>query len=166
MTLNNIIGRIGEKYFVYPPAKSNDLNFAFSRGIPEELCSLYELCDGAFIGKGNDFTSPDGLGYRLKIPRLAELQTTQSFGYISQDSPLYNQSKKWWQIVDYCDANWLAYDACLGSNGRILDLFHETVGEQESHDIVAYSLVDLLTRLCDHDGIYWFDEDFKSLGQV
>lgn len=165
-SLAKIVQRIRGECFVFPPAAQEDLSVARVRGVPDALLNFYAVCDGAFIGEGDDFPDPNGQRYRLMIPRLRELQTVQSYGYILPDSPLYEQSSKWWQIVDYGDANWLAYDGTHGSGGRIIDIFHETVGEPDSHNIVANSLDEMLNRLVSRRGVYWFDEEFESPGAI
>ena len=165
-SLADLVKRIREKHFAYPPADRTEINSARVRGVPEDLLALYALCDGALIGDGDDFSDPKGRRYRLRIPALADLTTTQSYGYIFEDSPLFNQSAKWWQMVDYGDANWLAVDGSSNVNGGVIDIFHETVGELGSHERVANSLPDLLDRLLRCDGVYWFDDDFQSLGAI
>lgn len=164
--LQDAVDRLREKYFAFPSADQNVIDDGRFRGVPEELLAFYALCDGAFIGDGDDFPDPSGRRYRLMIPRLADLQTTQACGYISDESPLYDQSAGWWQIVDYGDGNWLAFDGSPDPNSRIIDIFHEPVGEPGWHDIVASSMPDLLDRLLERGGVYWFDDDFKPLGKI
>jgi hypothetical protein len=166
LTLADLVARIREDHFAFPPANKSNLDAACKRNIPEALLDFYRLCDGAFIGDGDDFGDTKGRRYRLRIPPLAKLATTQSYGYIFDDSPFYETSAQWWQIVDYGDANWLAFDASSQSGSAIIDLFHETVGEPGTHEIVADSMTDLLDRLLRRDGVYWFDDDFKSLGTI
>ena len=163
--LEQAVERIRKKHFAFPAVESDKLAAARLCGVPKELLAFYGLCDGALIGNGDDFADPNGRRYRLKIPRLSDLQTAQSQGYIFHSSPLFDVSGKWWQILDYGDANWLAFDASFDSH-CIIDVFHETAGEPDTHAIVANSMVDLLDRLLRRDGVYWFDKDFESLGSV
>lgn len=165
-SIENSVQRIRNAYFAFAATAPGDLAAARVRGVPDALLEFYSLCDGAFIGNGSDFRDPNGRRYRLMVPRLSELQTAQSFGYISVDSPLYEKSAQWWQIVDYGDSNWLAYDGTLDGGGRVIDIFHETVGDPDYHEIVASSLNDLLDRLLKQGDVYWFDDDFESLGWV
>lgn len=165
-TVEDTVERIREVHFAFPPANENEIDSARKRSVPEELLNFFRLCDGAFIGNGDDFGDPKGRRYRLMIPQLKDLGTVQSSGFIFDDSPLYEASAKWWQIVDYGDANWLAFDASSDSNSCIIDVFHETVGERHSHEIVANSMAELLDRLLRHEGVYWFDEEFQSLGSI
>ena len=166
LTLSQLVDQIRTDHYACPVADAAVLDAARQRGVPANLVDLYALCDGAFIGEGDDFPGPDGRQYRLCIPRLSDLQTVQSFGYVFDDSPLYAAAANWWQLVDYGDANWLAYDATADGGGRILDIFHETVGEPETHDIVALSVADLLQRLLDQSDAYWFADDFRAFGVV
>ncbi|MEQ1830608.1 MAG: SMI1/KNR4 family protein, partial [Pirellula sp.] len=164
--LENVVARVRDGHFAFPPVNDSEVEAARNRSVPEALLDFYRLCDGALIGDGDDIGDPNGRRYRLMIPRLADLNTTQSYGYIFDDSPLYEASAKWWQIVDYGDSNWLAFDASSNSGSAIIDVFHETVGEPGSHDIVANSMADLLERLLRRDGVYWFDDNFQALGTI
>lgn len=165
-TLVEAVKRIREVYFAFPPANKSDIDSARERGVPEELLDLFGLCNGAFIGNGDDFGDPNGRRYRLIIPQLKDLRTVQSFGFIFDYSPLYEASAKWWQLLDYGDANWLAFAALSDSNSCIVDVFHETVGELHSHAIVANSITELLDRLIQHKGIYWFEKNFQPYGEI
>ena len=141
--LNDYVTRLRATYYVAEPASTDTLSLAASKGIPEALIAFYRLCNGAYVGDGDDFRDPNGKEYRLRIPPLDQLKSVQQQGYISDDSPFYDASSNWWQIVDYCDANWLAYDGA-DDHGRIIDIFHETAGQPGYHSVVAKSLADLL----------------------
>lgn len=166
LSLESAVRQVREKHYAFPPAAESALNAARARDVPEELLAFYSLCDGALIGTGDDFPGPDGRRFRLRIPRLAELETTQACGYISADSPLFQHSAKWWQVVDYGDGNYLAFDASADSGGRIIDIFHGTAGEPDYHAIIASSLSNLLEGLLRHGEVYWLDEDFPKLGYI
>ena len=164
--LKSYVAAIREKHFAFPPANAVELKSASERGVPEKLLEFYQLCDGAFLGEGNEFEDPTGRRHRLKIPRLAILSTTASYGFITNDSSMYEQSTQWWQIVDYGDSNWLAYNESAEFEGKIIDVFHETVGEPGSHHIVAESIADLLDLLLRRNGVYWFHDEFQALGST
>ena len=163
-TLDELVSRIRESHFAFPPASESAINSARSSNVPQDLLDFYIRCDGEPLCDGSDFSAPNGDRYRVKIPRLIEFQTTQSHGYIFDDSPFYKQSANWWQIADYGDANWLAFDGNAETKGRIIDIFHETVGESGYHNVVALSLTDMLTRLLDRGDVYWLDDDFQIPG--
>lgn len=160
--LNEYVMRLRTDYYAAEPTDSETLSLAASRGVPESLLAFYRLCNGGYLGSGEDFRAPNGNEYRLRIPPLSRLISVQQQEYISDDSPFYGASARWWQIVDYCDANWLAYDDAEGQ-GRIIDVFHETAGQPGYHSVVATSLPDLLDRLIRYDGVYWFRDDFTAL---
>ncbi len=151
--LASIANEIRHTQFCFPAATSHEIDGAIERGIPIRLTELYRFANGMFLGEGDEFTSPDGRNFRLRIPRLDELQTVQSFGYVDDDAPLYKQTANWWQLVDYGDANWLAYDGNNDADGRILDVFHEEAGYDECHAIIAESTPDLLERLMQFKGV-------------
>ena len=163
-SLSELVDRIRNTYFVFDPASETDLNA--DRGVPEMLLAFYRLADGALLGDGDDFADPAGSRYRLKFPRLADLQTTQQYGYVFDDAPYYANTANWWQIIDYGDSNWLALDATPDGNGRILDVFHETVGYDDEHDVVALNLTELLQRVLDRHDVYWFDDGFQAHSRI
>ena len=109
--LSQLVDRIRDAYHASDPASDTDLAAARDRGVPESLLDFYSLADGALLGNGDDFPDPFGNRYRFLIPPLVELQTTQQYGYVFDDAPYYDNTARWWQILDYCDANWLALDA-------------------------------------------------------
>ncbi|EKK04643.1 hypothetical protein RBSH_00023 [Rhodopirellula baltica SH28] len=165
-SLSELVDRIRSTYFAFDPASDADLNAAAERGVPETLLAFYRFADGAFLGSGDGFADPAGSRYRLMFPRLADLQTTQQYGYVFDDAPYYANTGNWWQIIDYCDANWLALDATPDGSGRILDVFHETVGYDDEHDVVAINLTELLQRVLDRGDLYWFDDDFQAHSRI
>lgn len=165
-SLSELVDQIREKFFAFEPASPADLAAAAERGVPESLLEFYAIADGAFLGSEDYFPAPDGKHYRLEFVQLAELQTTQEFGYVDDDAPHFNDTARWWQIIDYGDANWLAVDATDDGADRILDVFHETVGYEEEQAVVALSLSEMLTRILAHKDIYWFDEDFEPYARI
>jgi hypothetical protein len=166
MSIARIVETIRSQGFVLPAVSESLLHSARSRNVPPDVLEFYSMCDGVYIGEGDDFVAPNGRRYRFRIPRLSDLQTVREYGFIPDDAPLFGASSMWWQILDYCDGNWLAVDATPEGNGRILDIFHETVGEAGSHNVVAASLVDMLERLATKRSTYWLREGFMPLGIV
>lgn len=162
-SIEDSVARIQQVWYAFPPAGDQQVSRAYQRGIPDELIEFYRLSDGALLGHGRDFTGPDGRSFRLKIPPLESIETTRENGYVAVDSPLFERAGDWWQVVDYGDANWLAYD---GPSGQVIDIWHETAGEPGNHSIVAASFGDLLRRLLEHGSPFWFREDFEPLGTV
>ena len=165
-SFSELVDRIHNTYFAFNPASDADIKTAAERGVPDTLLDFYRLADGALLCDGDDFPDPAGKRYRLMIPRLADLQTTQQYGYVFDDAPYYTNTTSWWQIIDYCDANWLALDGTPDGNGRILDVFHETVGYDDEHDVVALNLTELLQRVLDRGDVYWFDDDFQAHSRI
>ena len=161
-----LVETIRSRYFAFPPAEIVALRDTAERGVPPALLDFYALCDGALIADGQDFSAPDGRRFRLAVPRLRKLQTVQECGFILDDSPLYCASAHWWQVLDYGDSNWLALDATQEGHGRILDIFHETVGTVEYHSVVADSFSEMLERVLAKPGVYWLAEDFEPNGYV
>lgn len=164
--LAELLQRIGDAGYVRPPADPETLARAAARSVPATLMEFYSICDGAFFGDGGDFQAPDGRRFRLHIPQLAELTTTQEFGYIFADSPHYGRSAKWWQIVDCGDGNWLAFDSHDSSTKPIIEVFHESAGESEAQMVVAHSLEALLQRFANEKPMYWLEDDFEPLGYI
>lgn len=166
MSISKVVEAIRSQDFAFPTASESPLHAAHSRNIPRDVLEFYTVCDGVYIGEGDDFAAPDGRRYRFRIPQLSALQTVREGGFIADDAPLFDATSMWWQILDYCDGNWLAVDATPEGNGRILDVCHETVGEADSQNVVAASLVDMLERIAAKREAYWLENDFVPLGVV
>ena len=157
-SLESIVDEIRKTQFAFSPAPEAELQAAIENGIPYDLVSVYRFANGMLLGEGDYFSAPDDRAFRLRFPPIQELQTVQSYGYVHDDAPLYDLTADWWQIIDYGDANWLAFDA-NDAHGRILDAFHEEVGYDQCHAIVAESIPDLLERLLRFNGADWFGND-------
>ena len=164
--MKSLAQTIRSRHFAFPPAESAALRAGAERGVPSSLLEFYVLCDGALIADGEDFRAPDGRRFRLRIPRLGDLKTVQEYGFIMDDSPLYDASAHWWQVLDYGDSNWLALDATQEGHGRILDIFHETAGVVGHHAVVAESLSEMLKLALAKPGVYWLADGFESLQYV
>jgi hypothetical protein len=159
MTLEEIVEIIRNRHFTNPPARPDQVEEARSRGIAEPLLDLFRLADGAYVGDGDDFRAPGEkrFRFRFRIPRLAELKSAADFGYGSEESPMRERLKSWWPFLDYGDGNFLGMtDAADGF--RIVDLFHETVGEPGSHAVIAPTLEHLLSELLRYGEVYWLDD--------
>ncbi|EAZ89059.1 SMI1/KNR4 family protein [Crocosphaera chwakensis] len=149
------------------PASETELIKAYKRGVPKELLELYKLGNGMFIGYDSYSDASESHNFRLEIPELSKIQTVQSYGFVCEDAPLYNLTEKWWQFVDNGNGNWLAFDGNQEGYGRILDIFHEEVGYEECHGIIAESITELLDQLVQRDGTDWFgNEEWQPLGYV
>ncbi|MGE3406188.1 MAG: hypothetical protein AB7I37_05190 [Pirellulales bacterium] len=166
MNMQQQVAEVRARHFAYPPAEPGLLQAAQERGVPACLLEFHAICDGALIGPGDDFLSPAGQWFRFRIPSLADLQTTQEYGFIQDDSPLYTASAAWWQMLDYGDSNWLAIDATSNGQGRILDVCHESAGDPGWQEIVARSFQELIDRLLAEPDTFWFGDGFQSLGSV
>jgi SMI1 / KNR4 family (SUKH-1) len=164
--LEHLVDLIRRQQFAFDPADEATLACAVQRRVPATLIEFYRFCDGALIGAGDDFMSPDGRRFRLAIPRLAKIQTVQECGYISETAALFTNSGQWWQVLDYGDGNWLALDDTPTGSGQILDVFHETAGELGRQEIVAKSFLDMLALVTESDSIYWLDKHFVGFGYV
>ena len=165
-SLTHIVDRIRSTYYAFSPASDADVSAALDRGVPDALLDFYRLADGALLGDGDDFPAPTGERYRLLVPRIAEVETTQQYGFVDDDAPYYGHSENWWQFIDYGDSNWLAFDATPDGDGRILDVFHETVGYDDEHDVVALNLPELFLQILDRGDVFWFDDDFQAHSRI
>jgi len=154
-----IVQEIRASFYAYPGANVADLDTARLNGVPSVLLQFYKECDGCFIGSGEEVAAPDGKTYQLRISRLSEIQTTQKYGYVEKDAPLYDMTNLWWQVIEIGDANWLAFDASKEGFGRIIDVPHEEVGYEECHAVIAETFMELLQQLIKYDGQDWFGID-------
>lgn len=164
--INEIRKIIVDKFYAFPGATEKEIEEAREKGIPDFIIEFYKSFNGCFIGfeeKGR--IAPDGKEYRAKISTLSEIESVKDCGYIDEDSPFYETSKNWWQIVHDGNSNYYAIDATDEGKGRILDIPHEEVGYEECHAIIAVSYIDLLQKMIKHNGEDWFGiEEWNEIG--
>ncbi len=151
------VALLAKSGFVAGPADDRALEAAQLRGVPACLLDFYRIANGLFAVEGDDFPCPDGLRYRFQIVPVQCLKTVAEYGFAPQDSPLFNCLKRWWQFFDCGDSNWVGItdvdDGC-----RIVDLFHETVGDPGSHAVIAHSLPEFLEKFAALKEMYWLSE--------
>lgn len=162
MDLADIVSHIAAADFTYPPASAEDLTAARSRGIPDSLLDLFRLADGLYVIPGEDFLAPNGQGFRFKIPRLREIETVAEAGFFPSRSSMARSLSGWWQFLDYGDGNWVGMTDSE-DRGRIVDLFHETIGMPGYHAVIANSLEEFLELLLERQSVYWLGEEFRKL---
>ncbi len=162
--------KINDLFYAFPGATEKELLEAKQRGIPDSLLEFYKIFNGCYIGfeeEGYGEIAPNGKEYKIKVLNLSEIQSVKDCGYIDEETPLYDLSKSWWQIVDDGNANYYAFDSTIEGNGRILDIPHEEVGYEECHAIIAKSFIDLLELMIKHNADDWFGVDeWKEIGYI
>ena len=126
MTIEELVSEIAASGFAHPPAPEPLIDRAKARGIPEAILDLYRCANGLYVVDGSFFPAPDGRRYRFMVPKIEDIHSVAEYGFASDESPLVNRMKNWWQFFDCGDGNWVGMTD--GDDGfRIVDLFHETI---------------------------------------
>ena len=162
--------KISDLFYAFPGATEQELTDAKAKGIPDFIIESYRVFNGCYIGieeEGYGEIAPNGKEYKLKLLSLSEIQSVRDCGYIDDDTPYYEFSKDWWQIVHDGNSNYYAIDATEEGKGRILDIPHEEVGYEECHAIIADSYTDLLEKIIKYNADDWFGvEQWKEIGYI
>lgn len=166
--IKEIHKKINDLFFAFPGATEKELQDARKKGIPDSILEFYKVFNGCYIGfdeEGYGEIAPNGKKYKIKILSLSEIESVRDCGYIDDEAPYYEISKKWWQIVHDGNSNYYAIDTTDEGKNRILDIHHEEVGYQECHAIIASSYSNLLQKMIKYNGEDWFNvENWKEIG--
>lgn len=149
---------------VLPPSgvpKTNE-----EQKLPDDIIRFYELCGGV--------TLFDDAPYSVRILPPEEFkQTTPIFWddkimEAAQETLEYKVSYGWYAIVDLHDSNYLSIDLNRKRKGRCYQTFWDSYAVIGETPIVARSFSDLLERLLENQGDYWYflKDDFVPLGDA
>lgn len=136
--------------------------------IPEDLKEFYMLCGGMILF--------DGSPYAVKIvgPREFKNANYEILGSEIIDAEIkkgtYENeiSKDWFIIADLSNSDYIVIDLKQERSGFCYKAFWDSYPEEGSTTIIAKSFKELLERLIDNNGKYWFflQEDFVSYGDA
>lgn len=126
--------------------------------LPEDLKEFYSLCGGLVLFENKDYTiyvvSPDK--FVLANPIIV--------GELCEE----DISSNWYIVCNDGKDEYLTIDLEKDRLGKCYDSFFDRHGLVGESQIIATSFTDLLERLIDNKGQYWYwlRDDFKSLGDA
>jgi hypothetical protein len=140
-----------------PPASPAELEQLKTMGMPDDVIYFYSRSNGALIHPSNsDYDiSIDGSHWLWEILPVCEILSIADSGWSHTDSPLHQRHKKWFQIVDVQNGDYLSIALDSTHPGEILDTFHETLNMVNYNHIIAKSFSELIARLLDSRDAYW-----------
>jgi len=152
MTIENIIDKVKNvpnckvlPHTGLPIVNSED-------ALPSDLREFYNICGGLEF-----FIDTD---YKINIvpPEKFALANPVIVGDLCEG----DISSKWYIIADDGNGDYLTIDMSEERRGRCYDSFHETHGVVGECKVVAMSFSELLERLLENNGKYWYwlDKDF------
>ncbi|GCE19832.1 SMI1/KNR4 family protein [Dictyobacter kobayashii] len=122
---------------------------------------FYTICGGISL-----FNGPDGEYSPLIIvpPTCCVLANPVIIGETVED----DITASWYIIGDDTGSDYLTIDFSKERFGRCYDSFHETHGLSGDCPVIATSFTDLLSRLYNNEGQYWYwlRPDFVPLGDA
>jgi len=133
--------------------------------LPNDLHQFYQFCGGLTLGAGTKY--PIAI-----VPPIRCVQANPIFlgdvTELAQQAQGDDISWSWYIIADCGNGDYLTIDLDQDRLGRCYDSFHETYGLVGEMPIIATTFTDLLTRLYENRGQYWYwlQSDFVSLGDA
>lgn len=126
--------------------------------LPADLSRFYELCGGIEL-----FLSED---YGITISPPGQL-IPSNIAIIGEQYP-DDITATWFTVGVTPDSDYVSIDLSSERNGRCYDSFHETHGLVGESPIIAESFADLLERLLQSRGGYWYwlRDDFRPIGDA
>ena len=112
---------------------------------PNSLKELYKVSNGMYFGdyeKGGGVIDKEDKGWYYSLIPIDKVTRISQDGYCDPRSEILDLVNNWYKIIDCGDGNCLAINLNDNGFGEIIDIFHETVGLPESHDVIAWSFDD------------------------
>ncbi len=113
---------------------------------PDDLRSFYTLCSGVRLFEGRDYA------VTIVSPVQFVLANPVIVGEVVED----DISSTWYIIADDGNGDYLTIDLSRERLGRCYDSFFDRHGVAGSCPIIATSFTDLLIRLYENQGQYWY----------
>lgn len=126
--------------------------------LPEDLKEFYELCGGIVLHSSKDYT--------VKIVEPDEFQLANPV--IVGELCSYDISSQWYIIACSVNDDYLTIDLSEERLGKCYDSFWDRHGVVGECPIIANSFMDLLYRLFNSNGEYWYwlTDSFVPLGDA
>ncbi|GCE23165.1 SMI1/KNR4 family protein [Dictyobacter kobayashii] len=126
--------------------------------LPEDLKQFYTICGGVSLFDAQDYS------LLIVPPTRCVLANPVIVGSIFED----DITATWYIIGDDGNGDYLTIDFSKERLGMCYDSFHEIHGLRGNCPVIARSFTDLLSRLYDNGGQYWYwlQSDFVSLGDA
>jgi hypothetical protein len=124
----------------------------------DDLRSFYLLCGGVRLFEGREYA----------ITIVSPVQFVSANPVIIGEEGEDDISSTWYIIADDGNGEYLTLDLSQERLGRCYDSFFDRHGVAGSCPIIATSFTDLLIRLYENQGQYWYwlRPDFVSLGDA
>jgi antitoxin YokJ len=132
----------------------------------DEIIRFYELCGGVTLFKDAPYSvrilTPD------EVIRTTPIFWDDEILDAADESIEIKVSSSWYVIVDLHDSNYLSIDLNRSRLGRCYQTFWDSYAVIGETPIVASSFSDLLERLLENQGDYWYflKNDFVPLGDA
>jgi SMI1 / KNR4 family (SUKH-1) len=113
--------------------------------IPTVLQQLYIETNGALFGNyeiGGGLINKDGEEWYYELLPTDRMCRITDDGYCDPKSKILNLIRNWVKIIDCGDGNCLAINLNENGYGEIIDIFHETVGDEGTHGVIARNFED------------------------
>lgn len=134
--------------------------------LTDDIIRFYELCGGVTLFKDAPYSvrilAPD------EVKQSTPIFWDEEIMEAAQETLEYKISSGWYVIVDLHDSNYLSIDLNKKRRGRCYQTFWDSYAVIGETPIVASSFSDLLERLVENQGDYWYflKDEFVPLGDA
>jgi len=150
---------------VLPPTVIPD---QLSIKLPEDVIEFYTLCGGVCLYDNAPYfsriVSPNEFASANRIILGDEIIDNEI------EKGTYDQqiSKEWYIIADLYNSDYIVIDMNEERKGKCYQAFWETYPEEDNTPIISLSFTELLIKLINNKGEYWFflEDDFESYGDA
>ena len=157
-SIGELVQRIAETpdCRVFPPAGLPSI--AEGLVLPDDVRAFYEACGGCVLFENAD--------YAMEIPKPDQFRPANPA--IRGEPAPGDISESWYIAAESGGTEFLTIDLDPARLGRCYDSFWDRHAIPGTSDIIASSFTELLTRLYDNAGGYWFwlQPGFVSLGDA
>ena len=166
MTFADLLEQLNRSHLACPPASETALAYGRSLGLPADLLAFYRSSNGAYLheSKGSGDFQVGGRWWKWRVLPVEELRDIAAIYGIDETCPMADTLRQWIALVDVLDSDYLAVDVAPERSGQIIDCFHETIGWEGYHAIIAMSFTELLERLMESRDPYWLEEGAVKYG--
>lgn len=161
--IEEVKGRINCKVLPCEAVRANIL-----ATLPDDVKEFYSLCGGMTLFEDSPYSvrivSPDEM--KPADPVIVGEEIIR--GEIEKGTYENAISKDWYIIADLGNSDYIVIDMNENRKGRCYSALWDSYPSQEDTPVIAMSFTELIERLVENNGDYWFflQKDFHSYGDA
>ena len=126
--------------------------------LPDEIREFYKYTNGALFGinkQGGSNFRVNNIGYYYKILPMEHLASVYNHKECNKNNLINDKMINWAMIIDYGDYDYVAVDLKGQNRGKLIDVWHESVGDDIYHPIISDSFLKFIDKCKNEPGVWW-----------